>query len=101
MKIQTISCDNLRQKLQQQENILIVDVRQHFERENGIIENDINISLNELNCDKLPRLDLPIIFYCRSGVRSFMACQNILKENPNLDVYNLEGGMIAWNSFIN
>lgn len=98
MEIQTISCENLRKKMQLKENILIVDVREDFERVNGTIQNDIHISLDNLSCEKLPRLDLPVIFYCRSGLRSFLACQKILKQNHSINVYNLEGGIIAWST---
>jgi rhodanese-related sulfurtransferase len=37
-----------------------------------------------------------IIFYCRSGVRSFFAAQKYFEHSPNTKVYNLTGGINAW-----
>jgi rhodanese-related sulfurtransferase len=40
--------------------------------------------------------DQPCVFICRSGVRSAQACA-IAKTYALHKVYNLKGGMVAWN----
>ncbi len=34
--------------------------------------------------------------HCQSGKRSAEACKKLLIQEPTLDVYSLEGGIIAW-----
>ena len=33
---------------------------------------------------------------CRAGVRSRLACEQLIAEGYNFDLFNLEGGVIAW-----
>lgn len=91
MKIITI--DTLKKRMT---DVLLIDVREHFERSCGYIEGDIHIPLGELTLNRLPNIDKPIVFYCRSGMRSISACQKVLKDLPSLDVSSLHGGFIAW-----
>ena len=42
--------------------------------------------------------DKKLVLHCRSGKRSLTAGAKLLEENPNLEIYNLEGGIIAWNN---
>ena len=37
-----------------------------------------------------------IIVHCKFGKRGIMACEKLLNENPNLDIYNIEGGIDQW-----
>jgi len=37
-----------------------------------------------------------VIFICRSGARSARACFFFSQEFPEIDAYNLEGGILAW-----
>ncbi len=65
---------NLHQLLQQSEP-LIVDVREPFEFEMGHAEGARNIPLGQIpgHIDEFRTVDKPIIFYCRSGMRSGQA----------------------------
>ena len=55
------------------------------------------IPLNTLEKDKLPELNnRKLIIHCHIGRRGGAACEKLLLSNPNLDVYNLEGGITAW-----
>lgn len=38
-----------------------------------------------------------VIFMCRSGARSARACFFFNQEFPEIEAYNLEGGILAWN----
>ena len=81
-----------------QENAVFVDVREENEYLNGHIVNSIHVPLSYFN-DRMKELekykDKPIIVGCRSGQRSATAC-TILKKNGFEKVYNLSGGVMAW-----
>src|SRR3990167_365645 len=37
-----------------------------------------------------------IIIHCKLGMRGEKGCKKLLNDNPNLDVYNIEGGIEKW-----
>jgi len=80
------------------EDAIVVDVREPAEYGKGRIPNSKHIPLGELQ-RRLAELEKhkgkPIIVACRSGHRSAGAC-GILAKNGFENVYNLSGGMIAW-----
>lgn len=76
--------------------ITLIDVREPYEYEEAAIEGSHLIPLGEMTEEKLPTLQGPIVIHCRSGKRSAHACQLLELENSNLDLYNLEGGILAW-----
>jgi rhodanese-related sulfurtransferase len=82
------------------ENALILDVREANEFESAHIINALHISVGSLG-NNLAKLDKyrqqPIVVGCASGNRSSHACR-ILKKNGFEKVYNLKGGMLAWQS---
>lgn len=82
------------------DNALILDVRETNEFESGHIINALHISIGSLG-NNLAKLDKyrqqPIVVGCASGNRSSHACR-ILKKNGFEKVYNLKGGMLAWQS---
>lgn len=77
----------------------IVDVRQahEFGGPLGQIEGAQLVPLGTIS-EKNDELtgSRPILFVCRSGVRSAMACE-LLQKRGIADVTNLKGGMIGWN----
>jgi len=79
---------------------VVVDVRSMKEFKDGHIINSENIPLNGLN-NSLKALEKhkskPIIAVCRSGSRSGAACKTLRKAGFE-HVYNLRGGMLAWES---
>jgi len=80
-----------------QTSFQLVDVRQPKEYQKQHIPGAVLIPLNELK-DRIGELtpDLPIIVYCRSGVRSKAGCQ-ILRDDNFTDVLNMVGGILQWN----
>lgn len=80
------------------EHASFLDVRTDAEFRDGHIVNAINIPQSALP-DRLKELeklkDKPIIVACKSGNRSGMAC-SMLKKNGFEHVYNLSGGILAW-----
>jgi sulfur-carrier protein adenylyltransferase/sulfurtransferase len=74
----------------------LVDVRQPAEYRQGHIPGAALIPLGELDW-RLYELDRgkPVIVYCATGVRS-RAAASVLMRAKFAEVYNLEGGMDAW-----
>lgn len=85
-------------KLINREDAVLVDVREENEFTQGHILNSINMPLSGLS-DKISRLEKhreqPIVAICLSGQRSAQACKK-LKNQGFEKVYNLSGGIMAW-----
>jgi rhodanese-related sulfurtransferase len=80
------------------QDAVLIDVREDGEFAEGHILNAIHIPLGALSAN-LNRLEkyrnAPIIVGCRSGNRSAHACR-LLKKKGFENVYNLHGGILAW-----
>ena len=85
-------------KLMNSEDAQVVDERLDKEYKEGHIGNAVNIPLGALE-SRLRELDKykdkGIICNCRSGQRSMQACK-ILRRHGFEKVYNLSGGVMAW-----
>jgi sulfur-carrier protein adenylyltransferase/sulfurtransferase len=88
----------LKSKLDNQDELLLLDVREPMEREWANLENSTHIPMGEMQ-DRHHELqeyrDKEIIVYCHSGVRSFHVTQFLLNSGFTI-VKNLEGGIDAW-----
>lgn len=93
--MKTITAKDLKQQLEQK-NCILIDVREAIEHQSEAIEEACHIPLAEICCAKLPPWEKAFVLHCRFGVRSGQAVEKLLKENPNLEIYVLEGGMEAW-----
>jgi len=82
------------------EDAIVVDVREDNEFRSGHIVNAMHVPLGYFR-DRIQKLekykDKPIIVGCRSGHRSGQACA-MLKKAGFEKVYNLRGGVMAWQS---
>ncbi len=76
----------------------IIDVREHSEHQHQSIKGSCLIPIGQISEDKIPHefRDKKIILHCQRGGRSSRACTQLLSENPALDIYNLEGGILGW-----
>lgn len=87
-------------RLMNHENAVMLDIRTTGEYRQGHILDSKHIPTNELT-NRLNELekhkDDHIVAYCRSGSRSVAACK-ILKSHGFENVYNLGGGIMAWES---
>ena len=85
--------------LERKHNVQLIDVRRPDEwvGELGHIAGSELITLDTLpqNLSKLDK-EKTIVFICRSGQRSANASE-FAQENGFQSVYNMKGGMIAWN----
>ncbi len=79
---------------------VVVDVRPAADFAQGHILNAINIPINGFK-NQIGTLqkfkERPIIINCRSGAQSSSACGQLRKEGFP-EVYNLRGGILAWQS---
>lgn len=85
-------------QLSNRENAVFLDIREDREYKGGHIPDAIHIPLSQLST-RVSELGKnkgnPVIAYCRSGNRS-NAAGGVLKKNGFENVYNLGGGIIAW-----
>jgi rhodanese-related sulfurtransferase len=82
------------------QDALVVDVRPAADFQKGHIINAINIPSNGFNSqiNSLKKhKEQPIIVSCRSGSQSQAACQQLRKAGFE-KVFNLRGGILAWQS---
>lgn len=80
------------------DDAVLLDVREDGEVEKGRISGSVHIPLSKLGArkDELEKhRQGPIIVACRSGNRSGKAAAMLRKEGYE-PVYNLKGGMLAW-----
>lgn len=80
------------------DNIVILDVREPNEFTKSHIEAALNIPLGKVE-EKLPTLQKykqqPIIVTCQTGARSVAACKTLTKAGFD-KVFNMLGGMQSW-----
>jgi len=90
-----ISVQELKQKIDNKEDFQLIDVRETFEYETSNLKG-LNIPLGGLliEVDKVSK-DKPVIMQCRSGKRSAAAVMQ-LEAQGYTNLYNLKGGILAW-----
>jgi len=78
------------------ERVLLLDVREPFERELAVIEPSVHIPMGEVpsRADEIPR-DRELIVYCHGGTRSMMVA-GFLEGLGFTSIANLSGGIDAW-----
>jgi adenylyltransferase/sulfurtransferase len=93
-----ITATELKNRMDEGDAPLLVDVREHFERriadlpQNGQIRMPIGELMARMG--ELPR-DGEIVIYCRSGNRSAWAV-TLMLQRGYAKVFNLKGGVLAW-----
>jgi rhodanese-related sulfurtransferase len=72
-----------------------IDVREPYEREAGFIPDTRHIELATLtaSADEIDRA-VPVVFYCRLGVRSAMAASAF--RTAGYEAYTMAGGIQGW-----
>jgi rhodanese-related sulfurtransferase len=83
--------------LQNDENALLIDVREFFEYKKSRIDNAHNIPSSdnlEVSADTLNK-DYPLFLYCTSGFRSKRVAKQFY-DKGFLKLYSLDGGITAW-----
>jgi adenylyltransferase/sulfurtransferase len=93
---QDISVEELHNKLNNGDNITIVDVRETFELQISRLENAVHIPVNEIpsRLNELESAD-ELVILCRTGIRSAQICQFLVNQNFK-NVKNVIGGINDW-----
>lgn len=96
MTVHTVDAKTLRHWLDTGEAVL-VDVREPGEHGAERIPGATLVPLASICSDKLPECSgKKLVLHCKAGRRGGTACEKLLKERPGLELYNLEGGIDAW-----
>lgn len=98
MPIKTIDAATLKRWIDNGEAV-VVDVREPAEHAAQNIEGAKSIPLGTVCKQAMPdSKGKKLVVHCLSGRRSSNACEKLLAEDPNLEIYNLEGGISAWSA---
>jgi hydroxyacylglutathione hydrolase len=91
-----INSEQLKQKIDDKENILIVDLRDKQEYDQEKIPNAVSMPFFGIlkKTNELPR-DLEIIFYDKTGQNSRLVAEELVKKGM-INVVNLIGGFRVW-----
>tara|TARA_B100001750_G_C15162993_1_gene425401 strand:- start:97 stop:417 length:321 start_codon:yes stop_codon:yes gene_type:complete len=98
--LEEISVLELNEKIKNEDDFILLDVRNMHEVVFSKIDGSIHIPMNEIP-NRLSEIDSSkdIIVQCKSGKRSARVCEYLLQENYK-NVWNLKGGIIAWSNEI-
>ena len=90
-----ISVQELKEKMDKGEDFQLIDVREEFEYEVSNLGGTL-IPLGGIliEAEKVAK-DKPVIVQCRSGKRSAAAIMQ-LEQLGYTNLYNLQGGILAW-----
>lgn len=94
-----LNAKDFKNNIEQNVNKQIIDVRTPEEFSQGFIKYAININIYDSDFIKqINQLNknLPTYIYCKAGARSADALK-VMLENGFKEVYNLDGGLLAWN----
>jgi adenylyltransferase/sulfurtransferase len=95
--IKNIGVEELKRKIDNNEKLNIVDVREKYEFEMAHIENSKLIPLGEILTRKGEiDISVPTVVLCKSGVRSVYAIKELKKDGFEGELLNLEDGILAW-----
>jgi adenylyltransferase/sulfurtransferase len=95
-EVKGLTVQELKEMQDNAENFVIIDVREPDETEICTL-GGINIPLGMIdqNVDKIPT-DKMVVMVCRSGKRSYMATLFLQQEHELENLYNLNGGVVAY-----
>lgn len=96
MSIKQISATELKTRIQNEQHLLLLDVREPNEFQYASIKNSVLIPLNQIP-QRLGELNpqQEMVVICHHGVRSSQACMYLVNSGFE-HVANLTGGIDAW-----
>jgi rhodanese-related sulfurtransferase len=96
MFVKEIDAAELKSRIDAGDDIALIDIRSDAEVAQGILPNAEHLAMHliPLRMHDLPK-DKDVVLYCRSGARSYHAC-NFLGQQGVSNVINLRGGIISW-----
>ncbi len=96
MIVKQLSAIELNDKIQQGEDLFLLDVREPHEFQYAHIPNSVLIPLNQIP-ERLHEVDsqLEVVVICHHGIRSQQAANYLVQSGYN-NIANLIGGIDAW-----
>lgn len=99
-RIQEQNVEEVQARLGQQDEMVLVDVREDREWVTAHVDGAIHIGKGVLERDiedAVPALHTPIVLYCGGGARSALAAES-LQRMGYTHVVSMSGGFAAWKS---
>ncbi len=96
--VKVVAPEIFKQKLSQTPDAILVDVRTPAEWSGGVLENAQQMNYQDADFEqRITALDKskPVFVYCKLGGRSGRVT-SILEEAGFQQVYDLDGGIVAW-----
>jgi rhodanese-related sulfurtransferase len=97
-RVREISIDDIKARLDRDENFLLIDVREESEYANDHLPGAIHLGKGVIERDieeRVPQLDTSLVLYCGGGYRSALAADNLQKMGYT-SVLSMDGGIRGW-----
>lgn len=97
-RVKETTVDEVKQKLDHGEKVLLVDVREESEFAKDHLPGAIHLGKGVIERDieaRVPEVKTPMILYCGGGFRSAMAADNLQKMGYT-NVLSMDGGVREW-----
>jgi rhodanese-related sulfurtransferase len=97
-RIREVTVDDVKGKLERNDEFLLVDVREDKEWEKDHLPRAIHLGKGVIERDieqRVPDLNAPIILYCGGGFRSALAADNLVRMGYK-NVVSMDGGIRGW-----
>lgn len=97
--MEQITSTELKQRMDNGDDIQIVDVREDFEVAMGQIPNAVHIPLGQV-LNRMGEIDptRETVVYCKMGGRSARAIDALQRSGYSGKLINLQGGIIGWSN---
>jgi rhodanese-related sulfurtransferase len=96
--VKEIDPPELKQRLEKNPGLRLLDIRSYAEVVAGVLPGAEHLAMHliPLNMQEFTQhRDSEIVLYCRSGARSYHACMYLMQQGIE-NVVNLRGGIISW-----
>src|SRR5213082_1543841 len=97
-KVKETTVDEVKQKLDDGEKFLLVDVREESEFAKDHLPGAVHLGKGVIERDiesRVPDLNTQMVLYCGGGFRSAMAADNLQKMGYT-NVFSMDGGVRGW-----
>src|SRR5213083_3376107 len=97
-RIREVSVDDVKDKLDRGEKLLLIDVREESEYAKDHLPGAIHLGKGVIERDieeHVPDLTTPMVLYCGGGYRSALTADNLQKMGYT-NVLSMDGGVRGW-----
>ncbi len=98
LRVKQATVDEVKNRLDQSEKFILVDVREESEFANDHLPGAIHLGRGVIERDieaRVPDLNAPMVLYCGGGFRSALAADNLQKMGYT-NVISMDGGIREW-----